>query len=67
MKKEIRQELRDIKRQGRAASLEFNAAIRVIRKERRQLARDEKTVRRILFKRINRLERRRSILEGRLS
>lgn len=67
MNKEIRKELRELKRQGRAASNEFNAATRAIATTRRMLVRDEKAAARIYHKKTDRLFRRQAILEGRLA
>lgn len=67
MKKEIRTELRDLKKQKRGACQEFNVAMSLIRNAHKQLVRDEKIATRIFYKRTARINRRQAILEGRLS
>ena len=67
MNKENRAELREINRLQAANRREFNQAAAAIRKARKQITLDENTAKRIFEKRNTRLERRRSILEGRLA
>ncbi|MDR3457997.1 MAG: hypothetical protein P4N60_11165 [Verrucomicrobiae bacterium] len=67
MQKEIRTELRDLKKQNRAALGDFNAAMKQIAKARKKLLQDEAVAARIFRKRGDRILRRQAILEGRLS